>query len=328
MTTIDVSVTTGLDDAHSVGSIFVDTDIQHVVGNNASPPGVMNLFSRFQSVAIPQGTAIDVAYLTVTPRTNTFDPNNAFTNIFFNDIDDAVAPTSVAELDALDRTTAFVAVDSQVYTIDVPVQIDILAVVQEIVDRTGWASGNDMILLWDDDGTDVGRWYSFYSFEGSGDSIALHIEYIGPQTDPSEMVRTLLSDNWNAANTDSRTPVFVTSVDAENVSSRQSDVIKVFESRPRNKTRQDHRYDFATRTAVITVQVDIGFTPSGVTLPQHSANVLQEVERVIQSQRSNPDDYWDLLEQDTFTFQHQYRNFARNIMNVNCKRIVRQIPGT
>ncbi len=147
-------------------------------------------------------------------------------------------------------------------------------------------------------------------------------------SDPTEMIRSELSDNWDATNTDNRTPSFVTSADPEVLSSRQNDLIKVYESRPRVKRRADHRYDYATYIAQVTIQVDVGHTPTDSTLTSHSARVLEEVERIIQAGRTAPDAYWDLLEQDTFTFQHQYRNFARNIMNVNVKRIVRQIPGT
>ncbi len=147
-------------------------------------------------------------------------------------------------------------------------------------------------------------------------------------TDPSEMVSSLLSSNWDSTNTDDRTPTFITSTDPEVRSSRQTDVIKVYESRPRVKRRADHRYDYATYIAAVTIQADIGLGTTATTLPEHSALVLEEVERIIQAGRFNPDSYWDLLETDSFIFQHQYRNFARNNMNVNCKRIVQQIPGS
>ena len=148
-----------------------------------------------------------------------------------------------------------------------------------------------------------------------------------PATDPSEMISSLLSANWNSANTENRTPIFITSTDPEVRSSRQTDVIKLYESKPRVKRRADHRYDYATYIAAVTIRVDIGLGTSE-TLPTHSAHVLNEVERVVQAGRFNPDSYWDLLETDSFTFQHQYQNYARNNMNVNCKRIVQQIPGT
>ena len=152
-------------------------------------------------------------------------------------------------------------------------------------------------------------------------------------TDPSEMVRTLLSGNWAPLNTDGRTPVFITSTDRQTQQTRQNDVIKCYESRPRTKRRMDHRFDFATYIAAVTVQIDVGFIPTAAqgtafTLPDHASRVLEEVERIIQAGRSDPDGYWNILETDSFVYQHQFANFQRNQMNVNCKRIVQQVPGT
>jgi hypothetical protein len=330
MTTIDVSVSLGVDDGYSsTAPAFTDTAGQLLIGQDASG-FILTTWARFQSVTIAQGVIIDAAYLTVEASSSAFDGSAMLTNLYFNDVDDADAPTDEPGHNAKVRTTEFTAWDGEDFVVDTPTNSpSIVSVIQEIVDRPGWSSGNDMMLLWDDDGSPGPiTAYEIHSFEGSGNDIILHIEYTATATDPTELVRTLLSDNWSTVNTDSHQPLFVTSVDPEVLSSRNQDVIKVYESRPRTKRRADHRYDYATYIAQVTVQVDIGFTPTDITLPTHSARVLEEVERRIQAGRSNPDEYWDLLETDTFTFQHQYRNFARNIMNVNCKRIVRQIPGT
>ncbi len=325
MPTLDVSVIGASNDGYSFTGTFNNTDNFVNIGHTSGDVSV-NAFARFQSVTIPQGAIIDVAYLTVIP----FASNGAgvLSNLYFNDIDDAVAPTTVAEHVALTRTTAFVAIDGVQYVTPTATQTpSIITIIQEVVNRNGWSSGNDMLMLWDDDGSDNDISYVFFTVEGSGASIVLHVEY-RHQTDPSEMIRSELSTNWNSVNTDSHTPLFLTSVDPEVLSSRNQDVIKVYESRPRTKRRADHRYDYATYIAAVTIQVDVGFSTANINVATHSSRVMQEVERIIQSGRSAPDTYWDLLETDTFTFQHQYRNFARNIMNVNCKRIVRQIPGS
>lgn len=329
MPIIDVSVSLGVDDGYSsTAPGFTDTGNQLLIGQDASS-FILTAWARFQSVAIPQAASIDVAYITVEADDSSFDGSAMRTNIYFNDVDDAVAPTDQANHAAKVRTTEFTPWDGEDFVVDTPTNSpSIVAVIQEIVDRAGWASGNDIMLLWDDDGSPGLTAYSIWGFEGSGNDIILHVEYTATATDPSEMIRTELSDNWDIDKTNAHQPLFITSIDPEVLSSRNQDVIKVYESRPRTKRRADHRYDYATYIAAVTVQVDIGYTDSNVNIAQHSSKVMEEVERIIQANRSNPDEYWDLLETDTFTFQHQYRNFARNILNVNCKRIVRQIPGT
>lgn len=110
------------------------------------------LYVRFVNVTIPQGSSITAAFVRFTAndeRTNA----TVNTNIYFNDIDDAVAPTNKAEADGLVTTTEFTAWDaiaswSDGTTYDTPSLVD---EVQEIIDRVGFASGNALMVLVDDD---------------------------------------------------------------------------------------------------------------------------------------------------------------------------------
>ncbi len=109
---------------------------------------------RFTNITIPQGSTIDQAYLTfrcayaltgVTVRTR----------ISAEDVDDA--PTFAADKAAFDtrwaaRTTARVDWDGiGAWTLDSDYDSpEIKTVIQEIVDRANWASGNDTVIFWED----------------------------------------------------------------------------------------------------------------------------------------------------------------------------------
>lgn len=110
---------------------------------------------RFPGVAIPKGSTITSASITFEASESDLG-TNALTNIYFNDSDDAVAPTSEAEYNALSKTSAFVAWDTPTLSAwtggDDYTTPDISTVVQEVIDRESWSSGNAMMLMWEDDG--------------------------------------------------------------------------------------------------------------------------------------------------------------------------------
>ncbi len=151
------------------------------VGNlNASNPGY-SLYSRFTTVAIGQGDTIDVAYLTFNPF-STQSGTTCNADVQADDSDDAVAPTDDTEFDAVTKTTAKVAWDSiPTWTIDTPINTpSIVTVIQEVVDRGSWASGNAMaLMLHDEDKTSSSGAYRDSDSYDSDASLApkLHIEY-------------------------------------------------------------------------------------------------------------------------------------------------------
>ncbi len=176
--TFDGQVGAGADDGYRYATGFSYTHDWIVVGQDASSR-ICNAFARFTNVTIPTGATVGLAYISVTGR-NTVQDGTQKTNMHFDDIDDAVAPTSAAELDALSRTTASTAWDDEDYVIDVEVNSpDISAVVEEILDRGGWNSGQAMQLLWDDDGSSYADYLNIYSYDdsGTGNEIKLHVEF-------------------------------------------------------------------------------------------------------------------------------------------------------
>lgn len=93
---------------------------------------------RFQTVAIPQGATITSATLTIDIM-QTFKPTTI--EVYADDVDDAPVWSLGSRIRDITKTTAFKSI-SPTATGFYP--IDVVGIVQEIVDRPGWASGNNI----------------------------------------------------------------------------------------------------------------------------------------------------------------------------------------
>jgi len=136
-------------------------------------------YIRFANVTIPQGSTITAAFIRLTCHISQSDtPVN--TNIYFNDHDNAVAPTNATEFDNLVDTTAFTAWDDIVAWTD-GTQYDTLSLVdelQEVVNRGGFASGNAVMAMIYDDGSTGYRVFSAFDFDGGSEKAELHVEWM------------------------------------------------------------------------------------------------------------------------------------------------------
>lgn len=124
-------------------------------------------YIRLPAVTIPQGSTIVTAYLHLTQYSGS---EESTVHIYAEDSDDAVAPTDATEFNALTLTTAYgtwVTADLLYGIGDEIDSADFAAVIQEIVDRGSWASGNAMMLVLKDGGGVAGNNY-WYSFDSSG----------------------------------------------------------------------------------------------------------------------------------------------------------------
>jgi hypothetical protein len=109
---------------------------------------------RFTNVTIPPGSVITAAYLTLRARLSE-SGTACLTRISAEDVDDA--PTFADDLAVFitrwnARTAARVNWDNiPNWTADTNYNSpEIKTVIQEIVDRAGWASGNDIVIFWED----------------------------------------------------------------------------------------------------------------------------------------------------------------------------------
>jgi len=144
-----------------------------------------DVFLRFTNVTIPASSTISAAILIFTCKIASA-VDTVRTNVAAEDAANPASPVSGADMDGRVRTTAFVAWD---FTTDWIVDStyspgDLSTVIQEIVDRGDWASGNALQVFVDDDGSDALARRFPVSFDGSATECAkLDITYTVPSAD-------------------------------------------------------------------------------------------------------------------------------------------------
>jgi len=142
---------------------------------------------RFTNVTIPQGATIVTAYLTLRAR-DTLDGTVANSKIRGENVDNAATFSTLANYQGRAKTTALVSWNSIPAWTDVNNynSPEIKTIIQEIVDRGGWASGNALVVFWEDhDGnSSSGAFRTALSYDNNATyAPKLHIEYtIPPQT--------------------------------------------------------------------------------------------------------------------------------------------------
>lgn len=124
---------------------------------------------RFQAVSIPHDAQIVSAYLTFHSWSSSVSTGTFGTYLHGQDSNDASTFTTVVDFNSRPRTTAGVTwVMSTTWVPETDYDSpDISTIIQEIVDRGGWSSGNDMVIFWRNDIlTDDGDYRRFYSYGG------------------------------------------------------------------------------------------------------------------------------------------------------------------
>ena len=99
---------------------------------------------RFNNIAIPRGVRIRQAYITFSALGG--DTSVSVFDIKVNDVDNAVAPVTLANFNALVWATSPVVVWTPPSSGATFVTADISALIQYIIDRPGWVSGNSIQL--------------------------------------------------------------------------------------------------------------------------------------------------------------------------------------
>ncbi len=139
---------------------FSTTSTSYTCGNNGDSGTTYTLMSsasRFQTVNIPQGATINTAYLTLTCRTAK-SGTTVNSNIEGEDVDGAATFSTLANYQGRVRTTASVAWNNiSAWTLNTEYNSpSIVSVIQEIVNRGSWSANNDLVLFWDNNGSDFG----------------------------------------------------------------------------------------------------------------------------------------------------------------------------
>jgi len=147
--TVDVSVSAGADDGYIWdGSCYPSEDrfaFGELYGYDRA-----NCWMKFNNITIPQGATITEATVTVVCKGEyPFNDSIVTATIYANDENNAVAPTSVSEYNTLSTTSASVVwVTSATWDAGQEFSTpDIKSLVQEVVNRAGWESGNSIMIL-------------------------------------------------------------------------------------------------------------------------------------------------------------------------------------
>lgn len=204
----------GKDDAeeHADGTIDLTGSRLNLQGAGNRTIGL-----RFTDVHIPQGAPITSAKLTLTART--LGTGNAFLTIRGQDSDNAsafsAATHNISDTANRPRTAAsatYTSPDFDGHSAYDYESIDLSNIVQEIVDRNSWTSGNDLALFVTGSG---GGERVASSFEhGPAGSASLSVEYQGTPAVAKQTVREHLKDTIENFVTRSGTPILGTVVEA------------------------------------------------------------------------------------------------------------------
>ena len=155
-------------------SSYFSSQWQITLGGSAA----YDIFERFRNVTIPNGSTITSAHVSF--RSNANESGTISATIYANDEDNPSAPTSYSEANSLTLTSA-----SEAWTIsDAWVSgtyyntVDITDIIQEIVNRPGWSSGNAIVVVIKTDSTNVRYIFNYDSYQGGGGPKAeLHVAY-------------------------------------------------------------------------------------------------------------------------------------------------------
>lgn len=193
------------------GNIGVFTEVEDFPGEWSG--GIRNASWLFKNVTIPAGATITSAKVTLTDNTTGVERTIHFRLIGVdedNTGDFVASPLSTCRTRT--HTTAVVDWDltftpSAGTTRDTP---DLTAIIQEIVDRGGWSSGNTIGLYLYDDGTSAGNYYDYkYYSSYPSDAPILTITYEAggsPSVSPSGSVSPSVSPSASVSPSSSPSP--------------------------------------------------------------------------------------------------------------------------
>jgi len=196
--TLDLQVSTGADDAYEKGDgTFYATD-EYIYASSRTDPSSQYYNCagfRFQTVSIPYSSTINVAYMEVWVSSTSYDSPNV--KIYCNDVDDAVNFSDDAHIINRTRTTAYESwIANDIGAGTYKQTPTLVAPTQEVVNRGGWASNNDIVYLFIGNNDVNFKVLGAHAYEEPiGHVPKLHIEYTEGGCSPSISLNTY---SWSA----------------------------------------------------------------------------------------------------------------------------------
>lgn len=84
-------------------------------------------------------------------------------------------------------------------------------------------------------------------------------------------------------------------------------------------------YDHASYFAMVTLDCQFS-KPSGVAIEAHAAKVLEEIERVINASKADPDAHWNFAYLDSYSWKGQFTDQFLATLIVVLDRLGQAVP--
>lgn len=175
--TIDTIVAAGADDAAEAddGTGFSATAASVRCESNTAAGSRFNGAARFVLTGPASGDTVDVAYSPIHATSTSVDDPNV--DLAFEDVDDAANFTTTADVTSRVRTGSAVQWTATAIGTGEVNSPSIVAPLQIVINRAGWASGSAVVLFYDGR-SDINQSLRLDSYEGSTTECAkLHVEY-------------------------------------------------------------------------------------------------------------------------------------------------------
>lgn len=171
-----------------------------LVGDDTSSSYDFEAPSRYQNITIPHGSIIVSAiYKIKAYRLLTSIPT---THIYAEDIDNSPEFTTFANYSARARTGNYTVWTPSAWVQNTEYSVDITDVIQEVIDRAGWQSGNSLSIFWQHETMGWGGvkgLITTWSYSNSKRPI-LEITWAEPESDPPVASNTWTSMQYAGQN--------------------------------------------------------------------------------------------------------------------------------
>lgn len=175
-------------DGQATGGGYFDTSRGWEYVGKYGDATTQNIFVCYQNVTIPKGAIITSAK--IRPWISHAAGKNSYTRIYFEKAADPSAVSSNANYFSRSLTTNYVDWNFSGEIWEWQDSPDIKSIIQEIVWQSGWESGNNMQLLWKDDGSGTGNYVSTTMYDYDNNNayvISLYITWEMPDAFRNEV---------------------------------------------------------------------------------------------------------------------------------------------
>lgn len=192
MTTLARDIAASADDGRWLNTNFLYNNQHYIPFGDISNYSICGSYLRFTNITIPNTATISDASIRLYGNNDAGaggGQSKVKVRICAADEDNAANPTNATNAKTRTRTTEYVDINGiSVVNDDVEYNTPNIAnVIQEVISRAGWSSGNAILIFVDNNGGLYGDWEAFTSYDdeqGNTQKARLNIIYSVPTTAP------------------------------------------------------------------------------------------------------------------------------------------------